>query len=58
MLDAAGSKALIEVDGGVIEANAGQCMENGADVLVAGTAFFKAPDRKAFVQKLLEMDKR
>jgi len=58
MLDAAGSKALIEVDGGVIEKNAGQCIENGADVLVAGTAFFMAPDRKAFVQKLLEMDKR
>lgn len=57
MLDAAGSKALIEVDGGVTEQTAGKCIENGADVLVAGTAFFKAPDKLAFVKALHALEK-
>ena len=28
------------------------CKENGADVLVAGSAYFKATDRAAFVQSI------
>ncbi|MEO0040109.1 MAG: hypothetical protein RIS38_1057, partial [Verrucomicrobiota bacterium] len=28
------------------------CRAAGADTLVAGTAFFKAPDRRAFVRDL------
>jgi ribulose-phosphate 3-epimerase len=40
MLDAAGSDAIIEVDGGVVAANAAACVNAGADALVAGTAVF------------------
>ncbi len=41
LLDAAGSKAHLQVDGGVTAANAGACVAAGADALVAGTAVFK-----------------
>ncbi len=41
MLDAAGSKAHLQVDGGVTAANAGACVAAGADALVAGTAVFR-----------------
>ena len=37
------SSALIEIDGGVTPANAKEIFEAGADVLVAGSAVFKAP---------------
>jgi ribulose-phosphate 3-epimerase len=40
------------VDGGVNAETGQRCREAGADTLVAGTAFFKAPDRKAFVAGL------
>jgi ribulose-phosphate 3-epimerase len=42
----------LEVDGGVNAETGQRCREAGADTLVAGTAFFKAPDRKAFVAGL------
>ena len=42
----------LEVDGGVNAESGRRCREAGADTLVAGTAFFKAPDRKAFVAGL------
>lgn len=42
----------IEVDGGVDLSNAPQCLANGADTLVAGTSFYKAEDKQAFVQAL------
>ena len=38
-----GSAALIEVDGGITQANAGPLVEAGADVLVAGSFVFKSP---------------
>jgi len=48
MLDARGSKARVEVDGGVNAQTARQVVAAGADVLVAGNAVFRAPDyRKA-----------
>ena len=40
----------IEVDGGVDANTHTICKENGADVLVAGSAYFKAEDRPAFVK--------
>ncbi len=43
MLVDTGSAALIEVDGGVSQANAGPLVEAGADVLVAGSFVFKSP---------------
>ena len=38
----------LEVDGGVDLKTAASCTSRGVDTLVAGTAFFKAEDRKAF----------
>lgn len=38
----------LEVDGGVDLANAAECRTAGADIFVAGTSFFRAPDRSAF----------
>ena len=47
-------ECLIEVDGGVDENTCAICKENGAEVLVAGSAYFKATDRAAFVKKIQE----
>ena len=41
---------LLEVDGGVDLKTAPICKEAGAQVLVSGSAFFKAADKAAFVQ--------
>ena len=41
---------LVEVDGGVDAVTHTICKENGADVLVAGSAYFKAEDKAAFVK--------
>ncbi len=43
---------LIEVDGGVDANTCALCKENGANVLVAGSAYFKATDRAAFVRTI------
>jgi ribulose-phosphate 3-epimerase len=40
----------LEVDGGVDLKTGPICRAAGADTFVAGTAFFKAEDRAAFVQ--------
>ncbi|MBQ9759638.1 MAG: ribulose-phosphate 3-epimerase [Opitutales bacterium] len=40
----------IEVDGGVDANTAPLCLAAGADTLVAGTAFFNAPDKPAFIR--------
>ena len=45
-------ECLIEVDGGVDANTCAVCKENGADVLVAGSAYFKATDRAAFVKTI------
>ena len=42
----------IEVDGGVNAETARLCREAGANVLVAGSAYYKAADKTAFVNKL------
>ena len=39
----------LEVDGGIDLATAAECRAAGADTLVAGTSFFRAPDRTAFL---------
>lgn len=44
----------IAVDGGVNTENAGKIIQAGADVLVMGTAFFKAEDRAEVVRKVLK----
>lgn len=44
LIDRTGSKALIEIDGGVNRETGARLMAAGADVLVAGSAVFKAAD--------------
>ena len=50
MLDEVNPACVIEVDGGVDAVTHAVCKENGAEVLVAGSAYFKATDRAAFVK--------
>ncbi len=52
MIDAAGSPAIIEVDGGVNTETAVEIVNNGAKLLVAGSALYGAKDAKAFVNAL------
>ncbi|MGC1271859.1 MAG: ribulose-phosphate 3-epimerase [Croceibacterium sp.] len=48
MIDKSGRDIRLEVDGGVTAANSRQCIDAGADVLVAGSATFTGgPDRYA-----------
>jgi ribulose-phosphate 3-epimerase len=42
----------LEIDGGVDLETAQLCTKRGADTLVAGTAFFKAPDQVSFMQSV------
>ena len=54
MLDKVNPNCYLEVDGGVDLNTAPVCKENGADVFVAGSAFFGSADRRNFV-KTIEM---
>ncbi len=53
LLDKINPHCYIQVDGGVDAKTAPICKENGANVLVAGTAFFKA-ENKAETLRLIE----
>lgn len=50
--DESGSKALIEVDGGVNDRTGAELAEAGVDVLVAGSYVFGSPDPHAAIRKL------
>jgi ribulose-phosphate 3-epimerase len=52
MIDETGRDIALQVDGGVTPATAPRCIEAGADVLVAGTAVFGAPDYAAAIREL------
>ena len=52
LIDETGSKALIEVDGGVNMETGRRLVDAGADVLVAGSTVFKAPDQLAMIHDL------
>ena len=52
MIQEAGSDTLIEVDGGVNLETGKQLIEAGVDVLVAGSAVFKAPDMIDMIHKM------
>ena len=52
MIDVSQSKALIEIDGGVNASTAPRLAEAGADVLVAGSYVFNAPDPHAAIHSL------
>jgi len=45
----------LEVDGGVDLSNVVDCRKAGADTFVAGTSFFAAPDRAAFVATMAKL---
>ncbi|MDQ8153647.1 MAG: ribulose-phosphate 3-epimerase [Gemmatimonadota bacterium] len=52
LLDAAGSLALLEVDGGISRDTITECWRAGADTFVAGNAIFAASDPTAEVGQL------
>lgn len=52
LIERKGSRALIEVDGGVTIANAQKLINAGADVLVAGSSVFKTPNPIEAVHEL------
>lgn len=52
LLDRTGSKALIEIDGGVNDTTGRMLAEGGADVLVAGSYFFGNRDPKGAISGL------
>jgi len=52
MLDEVNPSCHLEVDGGVDLKTGVICKENGANVLVAGSAFFGAADRAAFAKEI------
>ncbi len=52
LLERTGSRALIEVDGGVTAENAKALVAAGADALVAGSAVMSSPDPKAMIDRL------
>lgn len=52
LLDEVNPDCVIEVDGGVDATTCQLCKEAGAEVLVAGSAYFKAADRSAFVRQI------
>ena len=52
LLDGAGSRAALEVDGGINRATIAECWQAGADTFVAGNAVFSAPDPGAEIRAL------
>lgn len=51
-LDSVNPGCLLEVDGGIDTVTAPICKESGAEVLVTGSAYFKAADKRAFIQAI------
>lgn len=58
MIERTGSKALIEIDGGVNRETGARLVEAGADVLVAGSAVFRAPDPEAEILALKSLGQK
>ena len=52
MLDKVNPACHLEVDGGVDLNTVKECKANGADVFVAGSAYFGAADKKAFTEEI------
>ena len=55
LIDKSGSKALIEIDGGVNDKNCPKLVAAGADVLVAGSFIFKGESPKEAIVKLKKL---
>ena len=56
MIDDAGYKVLIEVDGGIDTKNARKLVETGVNVLVAGNSVFSSKDPAGTIKKLKELN--
>ena len=54
LIDESGKEILLEIDGGITAENVAEVKAAGADVIVAGSAVFKASDRAAMIAKLKE----
>ena len=54
MLDEVNPECILEVDGGIDTVTQQIVKENGAEALVTGSAYFKTPDRNAFVRIIQE----
>jgi ribulose-phosphate 3-epimerase len=54
LIDRSGSRAALEVDGGVKVDNAAQIIQAGADILVSGSAIFSSPDYGRTIKALRE----
>jgi len=54
-LDAAGSDAWLEVDGGVNKSTIAEVVGAGANAVVAGSAVYNAPDYAAAMKELREL---
>ncbi len=54
LLDQTNPGCLLEVDGGINTVTQKVCKENGAEVMVTGSAYFNAEDRSAFVRMVQE----
>jgi ribulose-phosphate 3-epimerase len=52
LINESGSKALIEIDGGVQGETAPRLVEAGADVLVSGSYVFRAENPEAVISQL------
>ena len=57
LIDESGSKALIQIDGGVQAETAPRLVTAGADVLVSGSYVFKAKDPIATIKSFCELSK-
>ena len=55
MIEQSGSKAMIEIDGGVTDKNAHKLASAGADVLVAGSYVFKSKDQLQTIKDLRKL---
>lgn len=55
LIDATGSKALIEVDGGINEETGARAVAHGADILVSGSKIFHNPDPIGMIAKLARL---
>lgn len=56
LIEASGSHALIEVDGGVQAETAPRLVRAGVDVLVSGSYVFKAPDPQGVIRQLKDIN--
>lgn len=56
LLTLTGSRALLEVDGGIKVTNAARIVEAGADILVAGSAVFESEDYAATIKALRQVN--